>query len=84
MRYLIDHTVLYDGFFVDGHFNWFHAAFVVVALAIMIYCWKKIRNMKKEMEDLEQQLSSKVADFTVGSVTPAEEEVHPAEAKAET
>lgn len=66
MSYLIEHTILHDGLFINGHLNWFHLAFIAAALAIMFYCWKKIRNMKKEMEDLEQELSSKAADTTMG------------------
>lgn len=76
MSYLLDHTVLFDGLFLNGHFNWLHAAFVVAALAIIFYCWKKIKNMKREKDELEQQLSSKVADVTTG-FTPRKTEACP-------
>lgn len=77
MSYLIEHTVLFDGLFVNGRFNWLHAAFVVAALAIMLYFRKKIKNMKNEKEELERQLSSKVADVTTG-FTPRKTEASPA------
>lgn len=83
MSYLIEHTVLYDGLFVGGHFNWFHALFVIVALAIMIYCRRKIKKMKDEMKDLEDQLSSKAADVTAGPIAP-ETEAPSAPSPAET
>ena len=66
MSYLLEHTVLFDGLFVDGHFNWLHAAFVVAAVAIIIFCIRRVKKMKTEMEELKNQLSSKVADITLG------------------
>ena len=70
MSYLIEHSALFDGIMVDGHCNWFPAAFVAVALGIMIFCWTKVKKMKQEKEQLEQQLSSKAADASIGG--PAE------------
>ena len=83
MSYLIEHTILHDGLFINGHLNWFHLAFIAVALGIMIFCWRRVKKMKDEMKDLEDQLSVKAADATIGLKSEATENP-PAEAAAET
>lgn len=82
MSYLIEHTILYDGLFINGHLNWFHLAFIAVALGIMIFCWRRVKKMKDEMKELEDQLSAKTADITVGP-DPEAAKNSPAEAVAE-
>lgn len=51
MRYLLDHTVLMDR-------DWWHVLALVVLLVVATVFWKKLKAMKEETEELEEQLSN--------------------------
>lgn len=74
MRFLIDHTVLYD-------LNWWHLlAVLFLVVAIIVYI-KKVRKMKDEEEDLENQISSLQADEIVKAPATKTSEPETTEAK---
>lgn len=60
MRYLLDHTA-----FFDRHFSWFHLIIILVAAALIVYWHRKIKDLKKKREDLENKLVNLDADEAV-------------------
>lgn len=64
MRYLIEHTVLYN--LHEATMVW-HLLAVLVLLVVVFICHKNVKKMKDEEETLENQLSSQLADTAVAA-----------------
>ena len=55
MRYLLDHTVFFEAN------PWYIIPFIIM-VATLVYCFTRIRKMKKEAMELRAKLSSDIAD----------------------
>ena len=55
MRYLLDHTVFFEAN------PWYIIPFIIM-VATLVYCFTKMRKMKKEAMELRAKLSSDIAD----------------------
>ena len=74
MKYLFSHTALYN-----GHFSWFHLIIILVAVALIVYWYRKIKDLKEKRQDLETKLVNLDADE---AMIPPDEPAAEAEAPA--
>lgn len=63
MGYLLDHTVLFDP-------NPLYLIPVVFMLAALFFCIFRVKKMKKELKNLETELSGKLAGKAIDEPVP--------------